>query len=140
MILGLNVSTVDRKLQETSLKNNNARILFVEDEHSVRTFGVRALSKKGFDVVQAANGQEALEIIKTDKNFEILFTDIAMPGISGVELAKLIQDDIKDIKVVLTSGYTQDLLEEDDIAILSAKFLAKPYSLGDLTKMIVSVI
>ncbi len=140
MILGLNVSTIDRKIQESKLDTKKARILFVEDEHSVRTFGVRAFSKKGFDVVQAASGEEALDILKTDKNFQILFSDVAMPGISGVELAKLIKADIKDIKIILTSGYTQDLLDENDVSLLNAKFLAKPYSLGDLTSMIVSVL
>ncbi|MFI3241975.1 MAG: ATP-binding protein [Alphaproteobacteria bacterium] len=141
MILGLNVSTIDRQIQESSVKVNKARVLFVEDEHSVRTFGVRALTKKGFEVIQAANAEEALEILNTDKNFQILFSDVVMPGISGAELAKMVKGNIiKDIKVILTSGYTKDLLIDEGLDDFEFEFLAKPYSLGDLTKMVVSVL
>lgn len=86
LIFGLNVSAIDRSVRENP-DAASTRILFVEDEDSVRAFGVRALKKKGFDVVACNSAENALEQLEHDKNFGLLITDMVMPGINGAELA-----------------------------------------------------
>jgi len=138
LILGLNLSASDN-LAKTSEDIENTRILFVDDENSVRTFALRALRKKGYDVTGANSAENALEIIEKDKNFQLLITDMVMPGQNGIELAKQVLLTIPDIKIILASGYSEDILkgEFDDIENMS--FIPKPFSLSDLTQKVYEV-
>lgn len=94
MIFGLNVSMIDRSFNPTDPQNSSLRILFVEDEDSVRTFAVRALKKKGYDIISCNSSENALEHLETDNKFDLLLTDMMLPGISGAELAKIVKEKI----------------------------------------------
>ena len=100
LIFGLNVSSnIDRK--ETNGKEaENVRILFVEDEDSVRTFAIRALKKKGYDVIGCNSAENALEQLEQDTNFDLLITDMVMPGKTGAELAAIVKEKIPEIKKI----------------------------------------
>ena len=139
LILGLNLGAKDA-LNQTPEDIEHIRILFVDDENSVRTFALRALRKKGYDVVGANSAENALEILKEDKNFQLLITDMVMPGQNGIELSKQVLLDIPDIKIILASGYSEDILkgEFDDVENLS--FIPKPFSLSDLTQKVYEVL
>ena len=139
LIFGLNLSSIDRGI-ENNKNNADIRILFVEDEDSVRTFGVRALKKKGYDVVGCNSAENALEHLKTDTNFDLLLTDMVMPGMSGAELAKLVKSQIKNIKVLLASGYSEEIARKELSNDDDFEFMAKPFSLGDLTKKVFDVL
>lgn len=112
----------------------SARILFVEDEDAVRLFGTRALRDKGYHVVEARCGQDALEILSNpNEHFDLLITDIVMPTLDGPTLVKKITENHPNLKVIFISGYAQDTFrkklqcDEENI-----QFLPKPFSLTEL--------
>ena len=139
LIFGLNVSAIDRGVKENP-NASSTRILFVEDEDSVRSFGVRALKKKGFEVVACNSAENALEQLAQDKNFGLLITDMVMPGMNGAELAGKVREQIPNIKIILASGYSEEIARRELAGSQDFDFLAKPFSLGDLTKKVFDVL
>lgn len=137
-IFGLNVSAIDRV--DAKNPHEGIKILFVEDEDSVRNFAVRALKKKGYEVIGCNSAENALEQLKTNKDFSLLVTDMMMPGMNGVELAKIVKQQIKDIKIILASGYSEEIARNEMAVSEDIEFMAKPFSLGDLTKKIFDVL
>jgi CheY-like chemotaxis protein len=81
------------------------RILVVDDQPDLLSITSSALESFGFDVLQAENGDRALDLLLDPDNVEILFTDVVMPGINGVELAHHARARHDGISVILTSGY-----------------------------------
>ena len=112
----------------------------MEDEDSVRSFGVRALKKKGFEVVACNSAENALEQLAQDKNFGLLITDMVMPGMNGAELAGKVREQIPNIKIILASGYSEEIARRELAGSQDFDFLAKPFSLGDLTKKVFDVL
>lgn len=114
---------------ETALPVGRETILVVEDEESLRYFVCHLLKRQGYRVLEAASGQEAIEIWAVEKKeIDMLFTDIVMPGgISGKDLAKRLQEDHPCLKVLFTSGYQHDM--EDQVVQFQEglNFLPKPY-------------
>ena len=136
LVFGLNVNKTDKQsspIQDTSKIN----ILFVEDESSVRAFGVRALKKKGFNVVAASSAENALE---QEGNFNLLITDMVMPGMSGTELATEFKKRQSDVKIIIASGYSEEMARKELSGQEDFAFLSKPYSLGDLTQKVYEVL
>ena len=85
------------------------RILLAEDQRSVIDLLVRILRKEGHDVVPAVTGDEALEIFRSDTSFELLVTDIVMPGrLQGPDLAREIRKINPEMPVVFMSGYARE--------------------------------
>lgn len=141
ILLGLNVSNaIDRSHTPTSKEAENTRILFVEDEDSVRTFGVRALKKKGYEVVGCNSAENALDYMEKDPNFNMLITDMVMPGMTGAQLTKIIKDKLPEIKVILASGYSEEIVRQELDNFDDFDFITKPYSLGDLTAKVFDVL
>ncbi len=138
-IFGLNVSAIDKGIDAQN-PHAGIKILFVEDEDSVRSFAVRALKKKGYEVIGCNSAENALEHLKTEKDFNLLVTDMVMPGMNGVELASIVKEQIKNIKVILASGYSEEITRSEFSVSNEFEFLAKPFSLGDLTKKIFDVL
>ncbi len=140
LIFGLNVSsTIDRK-ENNGKEAEEVRILFVEDEDSVRTFAIRALKKKGYDVIGCNSAENALEQLEHDTNFDLLITDMVMPGKTGAELAAIVKEKIPDIKVILASGYSEEIAKRELSESENFEFMAKPFSLGDLTAKVFDVL
>lgn len=101
-------------------------VLFVEDDSLVREAVVPALKAAGFDVLVAVDGEEALAIIESGRQIDIVFSDIVMPGqLSGVDLARIVQTRFPSLRVVLATGYS-----DQRVAIPGVQVLAKPYELG----------
>ncbi len=139
IIFGLNVSTLDHN-QEQRQTPQDVKILFVEDEDSVRAFGIRALKKKGFSVASANNAENALELVNKGEKFNLLITDMVMPGLSGAELAKEIKKHLPEIRIILASGYSEEIARRELAGSEDFDFISKPYSLGDLTKKVFDVL
>ena len=139
LIFGLNVSAIDRR-HETEQKAEDIRILFVEDEDSVRTFAIRALQKKGYEVIGCNSAENALEQLENDKDFDLLITDMVMPGMSGAELAGIVREKIPGIKILLASGYSEEIARRELASSQDFEFMAKPFSLGDLTKKVFDIL
>ncbi len=141
IIMGLNIrNTIDRSHTAVSKGNRPARILFVEDEDSVRAFGIRALKKKGYDVVDSNSAENALEILEKDSNFDLLLTDMVLPELSGAQLTNKVKEKLPNISVILASGYSEDIARKEVDNINEFEFITKPYSLGDLTAKVFDVL
>lgn len=109
------------------------RVLLVDDEAVVRFVTAEALRDQGFDVTEAANSAEALALFKTPDGFDILFTDVTMPGgIDGVELASKIRHLDPDIPILIASGFALNV--EPRLGTVSSPviFIHKPYNLEKL--------
>ncbi len=139
IIFGLNVSAIDRNT-EPNHEAKDIKILFVEDEDSVRSFAVRALKKKGYEVIGCNSAENALEQLEKETDFDLLVTDMVMPGMSGAELAGIIKTKIPNIKIILASGYSEEIARRELAGSQDFEFMAKPFSLGDLTKKVFDVL
>jgi PAS domain S-box-containing protein len=112
-------------------------ILAVEDDPGVRKYVVRQLRGLGYQVTEAANGQDALQIISRQPDIALLFTDVIMPG--GMNGRQLANDALKlrhDLKVLFTSGYTDNAIVHHGRLDPDVLFLAKPYRRRDLASKI----
>jgi len=98
-------------------------VLFVEDESDLRDLVMGMLLVKGFRVFVAADGVDALHILR-QHHVDLLFTDIVMPGMNGVLLARYAKDVQPQLKVLFTTGYVQRALERN--AVLYGPVLFKP--------------
>ncbi|HYD97899.1 MAG TPA: PAS domain S-box protein, partial [Alphaproteobacteria bacterium] len=104
---------------------HQGRVLVVEDNTAVGTFAAQLLEELGYDAVWAANAQAALDVLAGGGRFDLVFTDVVMPGMSGIELAKLLRARYPALPVVLTSGYSHVLAQEGAHGF---ELLHKPYS------------
>jgi|GEM_PF-4232186 len=115
-------------------------VLVVEDEESVRAFVVRALQLKGYQILEADCGEDALEVFEAHyEDIDIVITDVMMPGLSGPEWIKQAQDLKSEFSVIFMSGYTQDYFRDDsafELPGLEAGFLSKPFTLKTLNEAV----
>ncbi|MFO1059793.1 MAG: response regulator [Dongiaceae bacterium] len=108
-------------------------ILLVEDEDAVRLFSARALRNKGYQVLEARNGEAALEILEVDNpTVDLLVTDVVMPKMDGPTLAREIRLRRPDMKVIFISGYAEDDFRRRLGSDAGIQFLPKPFSLKQL--------
>jgi CheY-like chemotaxis protein len=109
-----------------------AVILVVEDESLIRMNAVEMIVEAGFEVVEAANADEAIAILEGGLDITVVFTDIQMPGsMDGLKLAAAVRDRWPPIKIVATSGQVK--LGPGDLPE-GGHFLPKPYSSAEITK------
>ena len=107
------------------------KILLAEDDNDMRRFLVKALEKAGYDVIAFGNGLEAYERLK-EEPFTLLLTDIVMPEMDGIELARRASELDPDIKIMFITGFAAVALNADSAAPKHAKVLSKPVHLRDL--------
>ena len=110
---------------------HGTRVLVVEDNEEVGAFATQALTELGFETVRAVNAEEALDILRTPRDFDVVFSDVVMPGMNGIDMAREIRHRHPGIPVVLASGYSHVLAEEGTHGF---PFLRKPYSVEDLSR------
>lgn len=109
------------------------RILVVEDDDALREIPIKVLSAGGYVVRGAANGPEAVAALDGGERFDLLFTDLVLPGgMNGVEIADALQSVDADMKVVFTTGYARSARDDIERRRPDAKVLAKPYRAADL--------
>jgi len=108
------------------------RILVVEDRGLVRNLARSVLSAAGFDVVTAAGGDEALALVESGAQPDLLLTDVVMPGMSGAELARRLRGLRPGLPVLYMSGYTDDVLKASELSAPHTSFLAKPFHNAEL--------
>ena len=109
-----------------------------EDDDSLRGFLAKALIKAGHNVEDFPDGDLALDALHAD-NFDLLLTDIVMPGIDGVELARKANEIHNDIKIVFITGFAAVALNPANQAPQQAKVLSKPFHLKDLVNEVEKV-
>lgn len=115
------------------------RILLAEDDNDMRRFLVKALQKAGYDVTDFDNGASAYERLR-EEPFNLLLTDIVMPEMDGIELARRATEIDPDLKVMFITGFAAVALNPDSNAPKDAKILSKPFHLRDLVSEVEKMI
>jgi PAS domain S-box-containing protein len=124
---------IEEERRSESVTTGNETILLVEDQELVRDLTTQLLKSCGYRVIQACDGEEALDICeKASQNIDLLITDIVMPKISGRQLVALIGPKLPGMKILYMSGYTDDAIVQKGIIEPDSNFIAKPFTLTDL--------
>ena len=108
-------------------------ILLVEDEPTVRNVAERALTRHGYTVVTADNGEEALEALGRMDEIDLLISDVVMPGMDGPTVVREARKNRPDLKILFMSGYAEEQLRKS-IDLENVNFLPKPFSVTDLAE------
>jgi len=108
-----------------------AHILLAEDDESLRKFLAQALVRAGHEVIDFGDGSEAWERLKSDR-FDLLLTDIVMPGMDGIELAKRGAELNETLKIMFITGFAAVALHPSSQAPKQAKVLSKPFHLREI--------
>jgi len=109
------------------------RVLLVEDEDAVRNFAVRALKRQGYEVLEAATGVEALEIMDEEEgHIDIVVSDVVMPEMDGPTLLKALRKLNPELKIIFVSGYSADAFQKSLDENEEFVFLPKPFTLPQL--------
>ncbi len=107
------------------------RILLAEDDESMRRFLVKALERAGYNVVSFADGAQAYDRLR-EEPFTLLLTDIVMPEMDGIELARRASELDPELKIMFITGFAAVALNSEESAAREAKVLSKPFHLRDL--------
>jgi len=115
-------------------------ILIVEDEKGVRDFMGRVLSQEGYSVLEATNGEEALELLRLDTNVcALIITDVIMPRMNGPALVERLRSVVPCLKVLYISGYTGDMINQNGLNT-KEPFLQKPFAPTALINKVAEVL
>jgi len=118
---------------------NKPRILVADDEDDLRTLLGDLLSRSGYDVVSAADGEEAIALIRSSK-LDVALLDIQMPGLSGIEVLKFINQHSPSLRAIMLTGFA-DLKHAMEAREFGARdFINKPYKLDDILATITRVL
>ena len=117
-----------------------ARILLAEDDESMRGFLAKALTRADHDVTPVADGEDGLNALGDRAGlFDLLLTDIVMPGIDGIELARRAAEIDPTLKIMFITGFAAVALNAGSAAPKGAKVLSKPFHLKDLVDEVAKV-
>lgn len=114
-------------------------VVLVDDEDLVRRLVSRVLEREGYRVLEAATGEEGLEILSNGDKIDLLLTDVTLPGMNGVELGRQALEERSDLKLVCMSGSGEEEIVSDLLARAgagTAAFLSKPFSTGELVETV----
>ncbi|GAA6158045.1 hypothetical protein NBRC116589_02190 [Ruegeria sp. HU-ET01832] len=112
-------------------------VLLVEDEAPVRAFATRALRLKGYTVLEADSGEEALRLLEDETlHVDVFVTDVVMPGLDGPTWVRTAMEKRADVQVIFMSGYTEGAFGDSGPEIANSAFLPKPFSLNQLTEAV----
>lgn len=127
-------ATAERTALPATSATRGRRVLFVEDEVVLRMSTVDMLERLGCMVAAAGSGEQALEILDAGRHFDLLLTDLGLPGMTGEQLASEVQKRFPDLPVIVASGYGKSNVEPDGL-----RFIGKPYSSIDLQQALEEV-
>lgn len=117
-----------------------AHILLAEDDHSMREFLGLALGKAGHSVVSCADGLKALEVLREKTHFDLLLTDIVMPGMDGIELAQTAARLCPGLKVMFITGFAAVAVDQQQKEAQNSRILSKPFHLKELVSQVDSLL
>jgi len=123
--------------QPEELPRGSETILVVDDEVGLLEVAKDSLEILGYEVLTSVSGKQALDVLNKNPNINLLFSDVVMPGgMNGYELAEHVTTLRPDVRILLTSGYTEKAIAHNGQAKFSASVLGKPYSQVDLARRI----
>jgi two-component system, cell cycle sensor histidine kinase and response regulator CckA len=137
LISGTLSATEETKIAREVIEGNET-ILFVEDDQAIRMMTSKYLGKLGYNVITAGNGPEAVKIFMTrEKEISLVFSDLVMPGgINGANLCRILRQKKSNLKIIFASGYSDMMLAGEIKLTEGLNFLAKPFSLASVAKII----
>ena len=116
-------------------------ILLVEDEEAVRSFAARALRMRGYNVLEAGGGEEALEIVRSDDaKIDLIITDVVMPNMDGPTMVRAVKAMNPALPVIFMSGYAEEAFRRNDQNSEDIHFLPKPFGLKQLAAKVKEVL
>jgi CheY-like chemotaxis protein len=116
-----------------------AKILVAEDDLAVQSFVSRALAHKGHEVTAVNDGLQALDALQ-DSEFDLLVTDIVMPGLDGIGLALKVTSDRPDLPILLMTGYSAERQRAYNLDELICRVVMKPFTLEQICRAVDSVL
>jgi len=123
----------ERKPEKPKDLTGRGTVLLVEDEDAVRSFAARALGTRGYQVLEASTGAEALEVFEAHHgDVDLVVSDVVMPEMDGPTLLKQLRQDNPDIKIIFISGYAEDAFRRNLAENENFMFLQKPFDLKEL--------
>jgi two-component system cell cycle sensor histidine kinase/response regulator CckA len=126
---------------QTPMPRGTERILVVEDEPTLREIAAAVLTELGYQVSAAASAEEALALpLDAGSAPHLLISDVVLPGMRGDELASVLRDRCSGLRVILTSGYSQERLLRETEGIPATDFLHKPFSASALARAVRGVL
>ncbi len=115
-------------------------ILLVEDENAVRTLAAQALKRAGYSVLEARDGDEALQIFQNSKGIDLVLTDVVMPKLSGPEVVERLKQKQPSLKVIFMSGYTGRAEQQEKAFESGNALLPKPFTPRELARRVREVL
>lgn len=116
-------------------------VLLVEDEEAVRSFAARALSMRGYNVLEANSGTDALDVVAAHNGgIDLVISDVMMPEMDGPTMLTHLRDSLPNVKVIFISGYAEDAFEKNLGEGETFTFLPKPFSLKQLAATVKDVL
>ncbi len=112
-----------------------AKILLAEDDEAVREFVRRALSYRGHEITAVDDGTGALEAL-AEGPFDLLLTDIVMPGVDGIALALKVTKDLPDLPILLMTGYAAEYQRAHNLEALIHRVISKPFTLKQISEAV----
>jgi CheY-like chemotaxis protein len=127
----------ERPGRPTDREHDKISVLLVDDDETIRLTMLDALAPCGYDIDVAANGDSAIDLIRSGRTYDLVVTDVVMEGdAGGAEVAREARASIPDVAVVFCSGFPRQNLEGEDAAVDGAFFLPKPFHNHELVEMI----
>jgi two-component system cell cycle sensor histidine kinase/response regulator CckA len=124
---------LERKPEKPKDLTGRGTVLLVEDEDAVRSFAARALGQRGYQVLEAATGAEAVEVYESHQgDVDLVVSDVVMPEMDGPTLMKQLREHNPDIKIIFISGYAEDAFRRNLSDKEDFMFLQKPFDLKQL--------
>ncbi len=126
---------VDQANRQAAVTQARDKALVVDDQDDVLEMAVALFDNLGYEVLSARNAEDALAILRREPHIDVLLSDVVMPGMNGVELARHARILAPRTKIILASGYAAEALSDGD-AIENIEFISKPYSVAQLLKLL----
>jgi DNA-binding NtrC family response regulator len=128
-------SKSEEEVSPEELHGRGERVLLVEDDEMLHEFAVQILSDNGYVVSAAVNAEAGIDLFdEGNGEFDLVFSDVILPGINGVELVEQLLLKKPDLRVLLSSGYMDDRSHQAAIQDREFDFIQKPYTSSDLLK------
>jgi len=125
--------------EQVSTWSGGGRILLVEDEDMVRAVAERALTRQGYEVTTASDGDEGLELVEEGGEFDLVVSDVVMPSMDGPAMAREIRKLQPRLPILFMSGYAEEQLRRD-IDIEAMHFMPKPFSVAQIADKVAEVL
>ena len=123
------------------LQGNGERVLLIEDEEFVREFAAGVLRENGYQVLEGGSARQGLDIFEREKgDFQLIFSDVVLPDQSGIQLVDQLMEMKSELRILLSSGYTDEKSRRKILTERGFPFLQKPYSLNGLLEIVKDVL